>query len=721
MDLIAALYKLLPLVSFVLNIFLISLVLRRDWQQARNRVFALLLLALGLWGFALFGMRSSPNPQGADAALAWEKMALVTVLGVAVLFLHFTVLYTRIKPHRAILPGFYLAWAVFTGLSLTNQVVDRVVDVALFGGHPGWEAKFTSLGVLYLAAIHAASLLGINNLIRTYRTTRSPEERNRLLYMVVGGVLFLVGVTSDFLFPEDILFYPFGMLANLYFTSLTTVALLKHRLMELRVALRSGVTYTLVGTFIAGVYGGAFALFHFLFRAQSSTDRLWASIGAATVVAIALQPALARIQQLADRWLYRERYDHLKVLERFSRATKDITNLQSLSEVLTNLVCKAVQAESACLLLPGPHGSHFYVASTSGLTKMENVRLEDDSPILSWLRHNEGVLSRKELGLDTSFRPLSSREVAAVEAMQAELFIPLQAKGQLTGILVVGAKLSDEDYATSDIELLRTVVDQTATAIENARLHTQEAKRLNELEQLEKLKQTLLLTVSHEIKTPLTAIKAGTEMLQLQDQASPTSPKGRLLRSINRGVERLERLVEESLDYAKMQDSNLELDLELIDLKELYEETISIATPAVRAKRQTLEVHLPELVPPVLVDRRRCERILLNLISNANKYTQPEGIIKVNLKVERTCLTTSVSDTGPGISKQEQDKLFNVYYRGEAADGQTASQSSGLGLAIAKYLVELHGGKIWLESTVGKGSTFYYSLPLRDSHESIGD
>jgi signal transduction histidine kinase len=331
------------------------------------------------------------------------------------------------------------------------------------------------------------------------------------------------------------------------------------------------------------------------------------------------------------------------------------------------------------------------------------------------------VLSRKELGRVASFRALSAKELAAVESMQAELFIPLQAKGQLTGILVVGAKLSDEDYATTDIELLRTVVDQTATAIENARLHAQEAKRLNELEQLEQLKQTLLLTVSHEIKTPLTAIKAGTEMLQLQDPASPTSPKGRLLRSINRGVERLERLVEESLDYAKMQDSNLELDLELTDLKEMYEETISIATPAVRAKRQTLEARLPEFLPPVMVDRRRCERILLNLISNANKYTQPEGSIKINVKVERACVITSVADTGPGINEREQDKLFNVYYRGEAADGQTAGQSSGLGLAIAKYLVELHGGKIWLESTVGKGSTFYYSLPLRDGHESFGD
>ncbi len=721
MDLIAALYKLLPLVSFVLNIFLISLVLRREWRQSRNRVFALLLLSTAMWSFALFGMRSSPYPQGAASAMAWERVVLVTVMGVAVLFMHFSVLYAKKKPHRALIPGSYLVWAIFAGLAVTNQVADRVVGVTLAGGHQGWAAQFTSLGVLYMVAIQAAGLLGINKLMLTYHTTRSPEERNRILYMVVGAGLFLVGVTLDFLFPRDIFFYPFGMLANLYFTALTTVALLKHRLMELRVAFRSGVTYILVGTFISGVYGGAFALFRFLFQAQESTDRLWSSIGAATVVAIALQPALAKIQQLADRWLYRERYDYLQILEQFSRTTKDMTNLQSLSEALTGLVCKGVQAESACLLLPAAQGHHFYIASASGLTPAEDLRLEDDCPILAWLRHHEGSLSRKDLGSVNSHRPLSPEEMAVVGAMQAELFIPLQAKGQLTGVLVVGAKLSDEEYASSDIDLLQMAVDQTATAIENARLHAQEAKRLIELEQLEKLKQTLLLTVSHEIKTPLTAIKAGTEMLALQEYSSPTSPKGRLLRSINRGVERLERLVEESLDYAKMQDSNLELDLALTDIKELYEETISIASPAIRAKRQTLETNLPEFVPPLMVDRRRCERVLLNLISNANKYTPAEGSIKVGLKVERSWLITSVTDTGPGINPREQDKLFNVYYRGEAADGKTASQSSGLGLAIAKYLVELHGGKIWLESTVGKGSTFFYSLPLRDGHESIGN
>jgi signal transduction histidine kinase len=121
----------------------------------------------------------------------------------------------------------------------------------------------------------------------------------------------------------------------------------------------------------------------------------------------------------------------------------------------------------------------------------------------------------------------------------------------------------------------------------------------------------------------------------------------------------------------------------------------------------------------VLIDRRRCERVLLNLISNANRYTQPGGKIRVDVQVELTYLITSVVDTGQGVPADELDKIFSVYYRNSTADGKGAGSSSGLGLAIAKYLVELHGGRIWVDSKVGVGSSFHYSLPLGVRNESL--
>jgi len=717
----ASVYELLPLMSFIFNIFLLSLVLRSDWNALRNRVFALLLFTMALWCLTIFGVRTSPHPDGAELAMIWEKAAIVMVVGVSVLFYHFSLLYVRCKAPAAILPAFYLGWVLFAGLSIGGQAISGVEEVILLGGYIGWAGRLTHAGILYLALGYVPAVLGMYNLIQNHRQTRSPEEKNRILYIVVGAGLSLVGAISDFLFASGILFYPFGIMANLYFVSLTAVSMLKYQLLELRVILRNGLTYTLLGIFIVGVYGLVFVLFNFTFRSQSESARLISVISAAAVVAIALQPVLNQLQQWADRWLFRERYDHLHALEQFSQDTKDITDLESISNSLTALVSRAMLANSSALLLPAPQSPGFYVASTNNLSGAEDLTFLEDSSILDWLRDNEGILTRRNLDAVTRSRALTVPEQLAMELLDAELLIPLKSKGYLTGVLVVGPKLANEDYSASDIALLSAVVNQTATAIENARLYGQESERLAQLEEMEKLKQTLLLTVAHELKTPLTVIKAGTEMLALQEETPGSGPRSRLIRSINRGVERLERLVDESLDYARMQDSNLELELQSTDMKELYQETVALLTPIARSKRQTLNLDLPEGLPTLVIDRRRWERVLMNLISNANRYTGPEGKICVSIDLEPGYLVTKVTDTGQGIPQEDLERVFNIYYRNSAADGRGAGKSSGIGLAIAKYLVELHGGKIWVESSLGEGSTFYFSLPIGEVHESIAN
>lgn len=721
MSIYASAYELLPLLSFIFNVFIISLVMRSDWRSFRNRVFALLLLTMGLWGIMSFGVRTSPHLYGADLARIWEEGAIIMVLGTSVLFYHFSLLYSNIKAPRVVLPSFYVLWAIFALLSLTGQIVSEVEDTVLIGGYMGWAAHYTHLGNVYLGIGAIPALLGVYNLVWVYRATRAPEEKNRALYMLVGAGLSLMGATSDLLFSAGLFFYPFGIMANLYFVALTTVAMLKYQLLELRVVLRSGIIYTILGIFIVGVYGVVFSLFYFSFSSQSQPARLLSSMTAASVVAIALQPLLNQFQHWADAWFYRERYDHLQALEQFSQETKDITDLKTISESLTGLVRRAMVANSASLLLPVPQATEFQVASSSGLQDAEELTMRANNPILSWFRENDGILTRKDLEVIARFRSLTAADQQVVDRLDMELFIPLKTKGELTGGLVVGPKLAEADYSRGDINLLRTVVNQTATAIENARLYAEEAERVAELEEMEKLKQTLLLTVSHELKTPLTAIKAGTEMLEMQEDLPANSPRRRLLRSISRGVERLERLVEESLDYARMQDSNLELEIEPTEIQELYEDTIALLLPASRAKRQTLELRLPDDLPTLYIDRRRVERILLNLISNANRYTQLGGHISVLAKVEPDYLITSVVDSGQGVPEADLEKIFDVYYRRSSSNARGAASSSGIGLAIAKYLVELHGGKIWVNSMVGEGSSFHFSLPLGDRHENSSD
>ena len=721
MSIYASAYELLPLVSFIFNVFIISLVLRSDWRSLRNRVFVLMLLTMGLWGITIFGMRTSPHPYGADLALIWEQGTIVMILGVWVLFYHFTLLYSNIRAPKTLMPCFYVLWAVFAVLSLTGQIVTGVEEATLVGAYVGWAARVHSSGIcLYDAGIHPGAagniqpVLGLSGNQPSGGKKSSPVHAGRRRSVPIGRHIRLP-------FRRRPVFLPIWHHVQPLFRALTTVAMLKYQLLELRVVLRSGIIYSMLGSLIVGVYGVVFSFFYFVFQSQSDPARLLSSVAAASVGShrptAFIEPAPA-----LGRWMVPSRAirsfagvgavqpgnqghhgpeQHIRVPDRIGSTSHGGQQR------------RAAPARPSILRVPGEFRQR--------AERNRRYLFEEFQPHFNWLRDNESILTRKDLDVIARFRALSVADQQAVEELDMELLIPLKSKGQLTGGLIVGPKLADGNYSRGDINLLRTVANQTATAIENARLYSEEAVRLVELEELEKLKQTLLLTVSHELKTPLTAIKAGTEMLELQENASVSSAKGRLLRSINRGVERLERLVDESLDYARMQDANLELELELTDLAELYEETITLLTPAARAKRQTLELDLPEYIPSLEIDRRRCERVLLNLVSNATRYTQPGGKITVGVNVETDYVITSVVDSGQGVSDADRDKIFNVYYRTSNGDGKGAGASSGIGLAIAKYLVELHGGKIWVNSVLGEGSSFHFSLPIGAKYENSGN
>ena len=187
--------------------------------------------------------------------------------------------------------------------------------------------------------------------------------------------------------------------------------------------------------------------------------------------------------------------------------------------------------------------------------------------------------------------------------------------------------------------------------------------------------------------------------------------QARLVRLLRNGVDRLERLVAESLDYAQMQSQQLELNLEQAGIAGVVRNVVELVEPSATAKHQRIDVDIPPDLPEFLMDTQRVERILVNLLSNASRFTPSGGEITVRVFQMGTQVITEVSDNGPGIPEDEQAFIFNEYYRGHNPDMQRNS-GSGLGLTISKYLVEMHGGTIEVRSQPGKGATFSFSLPV---------
>jgi signal transduction histidine kinase len=218
-------------------------------------------------------------------------------------------------------------------------------------------------------------------------------------------------------------------------------------------------------------------------------------------------------------------------------------------------------------------------------------------------------------------------------------------------------------------------------------------------------------TLSHELKTPLTSIIAAGGLLaeELENTADESSQK--LIQTIISNANTLETRLAELLDIVKTGSGKLQLELEPVDMKSLVLGTCMQMSPLIRGKQQTLNTDIPEFIPIIHGDGQRLEQVLLNLLTNAIKFTPEKGTITVRVKKEDTGLVIGVHDDGIGIAKEEQDRLFKPYSR--LSSDRQRHPGLGLGLALSKQVVELHGGRIWVDSEPGKGSTFSFFIPRR--------
>ena len=287
------------------------------------------------------------------------------------------------------------------------------------------------------------------------------------------------------------------------------------------------------------------------------------------------------------------------------------------------------------------------------------------------------------------------------------LTIPLQVRGRSIGTLRICNRLpilpSEEQ-----LEALRNLANNIAIAMDNARLYAEERQRATELQSLEQLKTDFMLAISHELKTPLTSLNVSAGLLQEEVKTVPGTPVNRLLTGMVNSVERLNRLVSDLLEAARLESSTLELNWEFADIVSTVKATAITFSTLMESKRQQfiMDISLDGLW--AWVDLQRLEQIVANLLSNAYKFTPIGGQIRLVLKEEGKNFVLEVSDTGPGIHEDEQKRIFEPFYR---AKGMPRHTGSGLGLSIARRLTELHGGSITVRSQPGQGATFIITIP----------
>ncbi len=305
---------------------------------------------------------------------------------------------------------------------------------------------------------------------------------------------------------------------------------------------------------------------------------------------------------------------------------------------------------------------------------------------------------------DTAQYPNFARSLPAGEGIQSYASAPLRLNGEPLGILFVGQRAAvqfDDDV----LSLLQALAQEAALAIRNARLYQREREQVQQLRTLEQLQRSFISTVSHELRTPLTCIKTSVELLR---DAAP-AVQAELLETITHHTGRLESLVADLLESIRLEARQVTLATQPTDLRRIMERTVAAIAPLMEQKEQRLETTLPDGPALADVDRRRVEQALTNLLANAHKFTPKGGHIRVTLGRRGGELVIAVADDGPGIPHEQQAHLFQRFHT--VPDG-TGKAGLGLGLHITRQLVELHDGRVWVESEPGRGSTFFLALPV---------
>jgi signal transduction histidine kinase len=287
------------------------------------------------------------------------------------------------------------------------------------------------------------------------------------------------------------------------------------------------------------------------------------------------------------------------------------------------------------------------------------------------------------------------------------------ASGRITGLIHINEDWTDTGRLQQELAQDRN--EQRLLREQLARQNLEVAAANAELRRLDSLKSQFVSVAAHELRTPLSAILGYVEMLLDGDLGHLTRQQRESLEIVERSANRLMAITRNLLDLTRIEAGTILLSLRSVDLGALLRAVVEEYEPELAARDHRVNLELPRDLPPALCDEGRAARIVGNLLSNAAKYTLPGGIISVRLgrDEQEGFLRVCVSDEGPGISLEDQEQLFTRFYRGESAR-QSGEPGTGLGLSIARSLVELHGGRIWLESQPGAGSTFIVTLPVAD-------
>ncbi|NCO32362.1 MAG: hypothetical protein AUJ92_15745 [Armatimonadetes bacterium CG2_30_59_28] len=546
---------------------------------------------------------------------------------------------------------------------------------------------------------------------RKSSASRSMNERNQLRILFWSTLLTIPSATSNIAFFLYGRGYPFYSLTGVCYVFILGYAVVRYRLLDIDIAIRKAILYGVLSVGLTGAFVGIVLYIQGLLTRQTDMGLVLTAVVYTTLIAAVLQPIRGKIQSAVDRRFFRTSYDLHKSVAEFTESIATELDLHDVLGHMISLVQRTFHASrSGVFLINETEGAFGFAEGVGFGEDSGSLRLPEDSASCRWMNRYREPIVQADVRWDPKMDDPDVQYAILNELRQldAEILLPIVYKSTLRGLLTLGSKFSEEPYSIEDIRLLSTVAAEAAVAIENSRL-------VEALKEEDRRKSRFISDMAHELKTPVTSIRMFAQILL--DGVADEQKRRQFLRVLVAESDRYVSLVDDFLYITRSESQRLPHRRQSVELEPLLRETLDLFQIQADEKNISLRLNVPrgngnlKQLESVPADRDRLKQVMINLVNNAIKYTGNGGEVTIEVSLDDDSVITRVRDSGIGIPQEEIDRVFDKYYRSQRARSMVGAGGAGIGLTIAKDIVESHGGTISLDSIPGAGSTFAVSLP----------
>ncbi len=694
-------YSISGLINGILAITLGVFVYTRDPSDRRYITYGIFCLSLAIWSFSYFLWLLSPSEA---KALFWVRALMAGAVFIPVTAYHHVIQLIGVSSpskDRFVKVGYLLCVFLFL-LSPTPFLVSSVSEKLnfVYWPNPGPAFHFHSLMFLVFAS---------GSVFELYQGCKSStgRRRNHLRILLANIALAYLGGSTNYLLWYDIPIPPVGNILIAVYIGVFAYAIIAYRLMDINVVIKKSLIYALL---LLGLLAPCYVLV--IWTQKITFGTISYSFSVTTLILFFIVGFLFpkfrfRTEEALERVLFKKRYDYRETLLRSSRDMVSMVDLETLSNSLVHTVGTALGIEKASLFLLDDARGAFDLKAGTGfdLNKWKESVLFRDDPLVQRLMKRPEAIVREEVEMARD-GPEQKLAAERMGQLKAEISLPITSKTRLIGILNLGYKEGREMYSNEDLELLSTLANQAAIAIENARLYENLKQSQSIIRRADRLSSLGMLTagLAHEIRNPLVAIRTFTQLLpdRYQDKEFREGFQSTALKE----VDRICGLVNDLLSFARPSVPNVSAE----HINEIVENIIRILETEAKEKGVQIYRRFSNSLPKIFIDKEQIKQVSMNIILNALQSIEDEGVVEVSTQLftrngSEQFVQIGVRDSGVGIAEKDLEDIFTPFFT-------TKKEGSGLGLSISHQIVQEHGGHILVESKAGKGTTFFINLPV---------